>query len=172
MSEATLVIPETRDTQKFGKRLTEEQKRAIVAAVAVNGSIQQVAQQFGVNRNTVAKLVKGVRENVKESAFSSGWRQKLTEELPAKSVRALELSITDTEDVHKAAATGIAHLKGIGVLQNEGATSINVLINQVNGLPADWQERYVSLDSQPIDTPQVVNTPHPDGVNKTESASD
>ncbi len=129
---------------KHGKRLTEAQKRAIVASVAVKGSMQLVAQEFGVHRNTVAQLVNSVRQNVKVSELS-GWRDKLTNELPAQSVDAIQRSINDLGDPHKAASTALSHLKGIGALQGDQAI-VNVMVNAISSLPPDLAGDYLEVE--------------------------
>lgn len=149
-----------------GSPLPESTRRAIVAAVAANGSIINTAKEFGVHRNTVASLVKSVR-HVAGSPLDKSWRAKLYEQMPAASVAALERSINDTVDIHKAAATGVAHLKGIGVLNadTQQLGSVNVFLTQINALPADLKAAYLdddvlSTDSHvipvaPVDIPKV-----------------
>jgi len=148
MSEATVLTPNPDARLKHGKRLTEPQKRAIVAAVAVKGSMQLVAHEFGVHRNTVAQLCKDVRA-VPNSGLSYDWRKKLTDELPNQSVAAIEKSITDVEDVHKAASTAIAHLKGIGALQGDAGATVNVFMGSIANLPTDLASDYFEVEHTP-----------------------
>ena len=83
-----------------------------------------------------------------EDTLDKSWRKKLTDELPAKSVDAIERSVIDGEDVHRAATTAIAHLKGIGVLAGDTqAASVNVFIASAGSLPVDLADGYVTLES-------------------------
>ena len=139
------VVEPTKSSPESGPRLTEGQRHLIVNAV-LNGERQTaVAKRFNVHPNTVNRLLKSVR-NTPQSGLSSAWREKLTNELPAKSVNAIELSILDTVDVHKAASTAIAHLKGIGALQGDQAT-INVMVNAISSLPPDLAGDYLDVES-------------------------
>ena len=62
-------------------------------------------------------------------------------------VRAVERSVNDTDDVHRAANTATTVLKGLGHLQNDG---VNVQVNTfLASLPDDMRARLIS-------TPQVV----------------
>jgi len=160
MSEASAVTlqPESKpERKKGGPKLTEAERRAIVAEVATGKRQVAVAKQFNVSPNTVWSLVKSVRSTVNGSALTADWRRKLTETLPAKSVDAIERSIGDVDDPHKAASTAIAHLKGIGVLASENQTNVNVFVNQIANLPADWQQSYLGADdAETIETKDVT----------------
>ncbi len=141
------VVEPTKHSPESGPRLTEGQRHLIVNAV-LNGERQvDVAKRFGVHPNTVNRLLKSVRKEP-ESQLSSAWREKLTNELPAKSVNAIELSILDTVDVHKAASTAIAHLKGIGALQGDQAI-VNVMVNAISSLPPDLAGDYIEITPTP-----------------------
>ena len=136
--------------RKFGPRLTEPQKRAIVAAVALK-PINQVAADFGVHRNTVANLCKAVR-NVPNSPLSTAWRAKFAQ-LPELAVDAIEASLKDREDVHRAAGTAQTHLKGVGIYASDAPVT-NVFVQQLSSLPPDWQAEYVgSGDASEGDEP-------------------
>ena len=147
MSEASVLTP-TVSSYKGGPKLTDGQRHLIVAAVLAGESQASVAKRFGVHHNTVYTLCKSVK-GAENPGEPSNWREKLTQTLPAKSVQALELSITDTTDVHKAASSAIAHLKGIGALQQEGGGQVNVFVQMVSGLPADWQRDYFGIEDHP-----------------------
>lgn len=148
MSEATILTPPPDTQPNTHNRLNEAQRRAIVARYMVLGSIGQTAQEFGVHRNTVSTLVNSVR-NVENSPLSADWRKKLTDTLPNLSVDAIERSISDLEDPHKAASTALAHLKGIGALQGEG-TTVNVFVGSISNMPADLAEDYFEVEHTPI----------------------
>lgn len=140
------------------RRLSEAEKQSIVAAVATGKSQTQVAIEFGVHRNTVWALCQPVKE-IANSPLNPGWRSKLNETLPQLSVDAIERSVKDTDDVHKAAGTAIQHLKGIGVLASENSSQVNVFVQQIQGLPADWQASYFGMDDTPspvVDSGQSI----------------
>lgn len=150
ISVSTTLQPETKPRKRSSqRRLSEPEKRSIIAAVAQGVTQQQVAKDFNCHPNTVNTLVKSVKE-VENSPLSTGWRSKLTETLPQLSVDAIEKSLKDDQDVHKAASTALSHLKGIGVLAQDGGSNVNVFIQQVANLPADWQSEYFTVEP---DTP-------------------
>ena len=82
------------------------------------------------------------------------WRQKLTEQLPAKAVDAIERSVSDDRDVHKAAGTGIALLKGLRILDSDAPTT-NVFLTSINALPVDWQSEYFDIPPTPTGSGQA-----------------
>lgn len=129
------------------RRLSEAEKQSIVAYVAQGHTQQQAAKQFNCHPNTVGTLLKPIKE-VPNSPLNTGWRSKLVETLPQLSVDAIERSIKDDQDVHKAATTALSHLKGIGALAQEGATNVNVFIQQVANLPQDWQREYFTIEAE------------------------
>ncbi len=144
-------------TRKPSKRLSEAQKYAIVAAVTTGETQQSVAKRFKVNPNTVCTLVKSVKQ-ISQGPLSPTWRTRLAEQIPADSVDAIHASVLDREDVHKAASTGIAILKGIGVLASENSSTVNIFMNDVARLPADWQKEYFNVDdAQPVDATDVTD---------------
>ncbi len=149
------VAPTRRNTQR---RLSEVEKREIIAAIASGHTQITVATRFGCHINTVNALVQSVRRGVKDSVLSgSSWRSKLTEDIPRDSVDAIHASVLDREDVHKAATTGIAILKGIGVLASENSSTVNIFMNDVSRLPQDWQKNYFNVDdAQPVEATDVT----------------
>ncbi len=141
------------------RRLSEPEKREIVAAIASGDSQVAVAQRFNVHINTINRLIVSVRRGVKDSVLSaSTWRSRLTDTLPTHSVDAIERSVKDLADPHKAASTAIAHLKGIGALQSESNQQVNVFFSQINNLPDDVKAGYITADSSPVNSTQVVDT--------------
>lgn len=133
------------------KRYTEAQKRAMVGAVMAGESIISVSKRFGMNRTLLGQLVRSVKA-VPGSALNADWRKKLNADLPSQSVDAIERSVTDLNDVHKAAATAVAHLKGIGVFASEATTQVSVLVSGVQNLPADWREAYFTASEPELTT--------------------
>ncbi len=143
-------------TSKPSRRLSEPQKYAIVSAVSLGETQQSVAKRFKVNPNTVCSLVKSVKQ-IAQSPLSPSWRARLADEIPRDSVDAIHASVLDREDVHKAATTGIAILKGIGVLASENSSTVNIFMNDVSRLPQDWQKNYFNVDdAQPVEATDVT----------------
>ncbi len=156
MPTSALTHPHT----KGGPRLTPGQRHLIVSAVLAGERQVDVAKRFGVHYNTVSLLCKSVR-NTPNSPLNGDWRQRLTGELPTLSVQAIERSVTDVNDVHKAASTAIAHLKGIGALQGEGNSTITVMLNSVSSLPADLAQDYLEIEATTPPTSQDSDTLEP-----------
>lgn len=144
MSEAS-----TLTRRKSGPKLSEGQRRAIVAEVATGRRQKDVAQQFGVHPHTVQSLVQSVRE-IPNNPLNSGWRQELYEKIVPESVSAIRRSVNDTNDIHKAAGTAMAHLKAVGVVKEDSAVQVNIFTN-VQDLPADWRDKFITIES--TDTP-------------------
>lgn len=132
-----------RSTQR---RLTDAERHAIVAMWATQGSITHVANHFNVHRNTVSDLVKSVKSV--QNADSSDWRKKLTEELPTKAVAAIERSLIDETDVHKAAGTALSYFKGTGVMSGD-SPAVNVFVGSIANMPADLAGDYFDITPTP-----------------------
>jgi transposase-like protein len=111
-------------SRKPGQRYTPEFRTAVVAYYAVCGSPKQTAQHFGTALGNVNRWVSQVRHSVPASPLAGDWKKELTETLPTDSVRAIRASLQDhAENPHKAAATGLRHLEGIGALKGQDATA-------------------------------------------------
>lgn len=124
MSEA-VTPPAQRDTTK---RLSESTKRAIIASVAINGSIQKVAAKFNVHRNTVTNLLRDVQRNVPQSELREDWRQNQT----FRAVRSVDRALEDDSDVYKSATIAVQALKGLGVYApDQQQANVVALIGQV-----------------------------------------
>lgn len=135
------------ERSKFGPKLSEVQRLNAAAAVLAGHSKALVAKEFGVTQQAI--------HNLSKSLLIPGEidiRSRLTA-LNATAATAIERSMLDTEDVHKAANTGVQHLKGMGVYAADAQVSV-AIVNQVAALPEDWQSRYVSntLTVSPDDT--------------------
>jgi transposase-like protein len=158
MSEATELTPHSAPTRKTRPRLDEATRRAIIARVVETESISGTAKEFGLHTNTVSRLwatVKKVRNAGLESL--EDWRAKLD----GKSYKAVERSLDDPVEPHKAATTGLTWLKGSGVLQ--GDNQVNVTIQQMIGsIPEEWR-------AEMITTPQVSTSMPTTGCGPIES---
>lgn len=152
MSTEPLSPQKRQDSRSHGKRLTEGQRRAIVAAVASGIPRRKVADQFDVNYNTVKIICKSVKA-VTGSEFNRNWRQRLTDELPSQSLDTMALAINDRVDIHKAAQSAATLLKGVGVFAPDVQSQVNVLVSGVASLPRDWQEAYFSSTESTPGTP-------------------
>lgn len=140
-----------------GPKLSPRQRQQAVAQVLAGATQASVAQAYDVHPNSINRLVKSVMDGAADPA-KLDWRKRLSETLPTKAVDAIERSVDDIEDVHKAASTGLSVLKGLGHLAGEGnATNVNVLVATINSLPADIRECYLSNDVIDI-TPDAETT--------------
>lgn len=111
-------------------------------------TLQQVADKYGVNRSTIWRVKKAFVSSQPDSVLSEDWRTKLHNALPVKAVTAIERSLDDEDDVHKAASTGVNVLKGLGHLQGEG---VNVTIQQMLGaIPEEWRGEMVVTPTQDV----------------------
>lgn len=109
------------------KRLSESQRRAIVAAYTVTGNQRLVAEQFGVHPNTVYTLVKSVRD-VKHSVVSTDWRS----DMRKNAVSAVNAGLEASDDPYKRAHIGVNVLKGLGdFAPDQGAVNISQLFASV-----------------------------------------
>lgn len=144
-----------------GPKLTPQQRAAIAAQALGGASKTSIAQAFDVHRNTVHDIVRSVQQNGADPA-QLDWRKRLTDTLPSKSVDAIERSVGDLQDVHKAANTGLQVLKGLGHLANDAPSmNVAVVIQQINSLPADLREHYLCSDLDVVsnaDTSDKDNT--------------
>lgn len=163
MSEASeLILPPTSKSPaqlKHGKRLTETEKRAIVAAVGVKGSMQQVADEFGVHRNTVSELCKSVRDEVPNSVLGASWRSQMRE----KAVVSVNRALDDDTDSYKSGAIGVNVLKGLGDFAPDQG---NINVQQLAiSMP---QELVRLMESETAPTPRPQDVVADCTINETE----
>lgn len=140
-------------------RIDPRTKAAIVSQVMAGASQASIAQDLGIHRNTVSRLVQDVAK-LGGDPSKLDWRKRLADDLPSKSVDAIERSVSDTEDVHRAASTGLSVLKGLGHLANDApTTNVAIVIQQINSLPEDLRQHYLCSD---VVTQHVTSdvTPH------------
>ena len=141
---------QTASQRKTPVRLKASQKQAVIASLANGLSQRDAAKQFGVHHNTINGWVRSMRQSVTEAQnpLPQNWRNRLTDLLPAKATDAIERSVDDLNDVHKAAGTGLALLKGIGILAgDQGDTNISIVVQTINAMSPDLRERYIGLES-------------------------
>lgn len=143
--------------RKTSRRLSETEKRAIVSLVATGVQINEAAQRFNLNRNTVSRLCKGVRE-VANSGLSRDWR---TKQVPM-AVDAVNAALQDRTDVYKAGTIGVTVLKGLGEYKDESnqAGNLNVFVTQINALPEHLKQLFHS-DTDVIDCASTPIPPDP-----------
>lgn len=143
MSEASDLTPLIID-KPTQRRLTETQKRAMIAAVAQGETKLSVAQRFNCHPNTVSNLCKDVAGlPVRSAKGLEAWRNQNDE----ASFEAVHASVSDRNDVHKAAGTGLAWLKGVGVLAGDNQINVTVA-TMVSAIPEDWRDRYVETPAE------------------------
>ena len=140
MSEASDLTPLDRQV-KIPIRLSETQKQAAIAAVASGLSQTQVAKQFGLHVNTVNRWMQAVKK-VADSGLPSDWRSTMR----LKAVDAVTQGLDCKDDPYKRGELGNKALIGLGEFKAGDQVSVNVLVNQISGLPEDWQNRYLAAD--------------------------
>ena len=126
-------------------RLTEKQKRSIVARYAQGETQVALAKRFGVHYNTIYETIKSVRADP-ETGLSSDWRRQLSDDCPPLAVNAFMRSMSDLGDPHRAAATGAIVMKGLGHLANDApTTNIKVELQKfMLALPDDVRDQIYS----------------------------
>lgn len=134
------------------RRLPAKVKTAIVAERVAGASVQDICKKYGVHRNSVRRLVNEVRQAVPESALGpDDWRKELQEDVPRMSVHAIRRSLADEGEIHRAAITALAALRGLRILGGESAT-VNVyqlLANPPAGLDLDVPLEWLTIDTDP-----------------------
>lgn len=149
--------PHSEPTSNSRRYLTDAQRQAIVAEVAAGNTQAAVAQRFKVHVNTVNTIIRAVRKSAKEGTFrGQSWKNKLYETMVPNSVNAIERSINDLDDIHKAAGTAMAHLKAVGVVRDESSVTVNIFAN-TQDLPRDWYSRMQPIEES--DAPVIDITP-------------
>ena len=126
-----------------GHTLPDKIRLAIVADRMSGRSVADIANAYGVHRNTVSVICNATNDVPERAEF----RERFAE-LPNLCVDAIIASVSDRKDVHRAAGTAQAHLKGIGVYGQDTSISITQL---VSNLP----ESVTRLLDQ-VSTPQPV----------------
>jgi transposase-like protein len=103
-------------------KLTEEKKQEMIVAYASGMAINAIAKHYGVHRNSVRPIIQAAKRGMQ---VSQDWREKFNK-LPELCVDAIERSVTDRNDVHKAASTAQTHFKGVGVYGADNSVSIKL----------------------------------------------
>ena len=130
-------------------RLTELQKRAAIAWVAQGQQKGAIAEKLGCHVNTISRLCAGVAGLPNRRI--SGSLESFREVIDVKSFSAIEASVDDREDVHRAAITGLSWLKGVGVLQGDNQVNVTVQA-MIADIPPDWRDDMIlTPDPQPQD---------------------
>jgi hypothetical protein len=127
------------------KRMSRLEHLAILAEVGSGKPQRQVAKQFGVSKQTVNALVKEVREAVTVDSL-----EPVVSVISRDAKLAIQRSVNDLVDVHKAAATGLSWLKGTGELQPDGG-NVNVFSQTVVSLGTNWRQEYVTGEGEVIE---------------------
>ncbi len=107
--------------------LTDMQRQAIAAAIGAGLNQTQVAEQFGVCRMTVWRIVRDLRRATRE--LNGDWRTGQTQ----KAVMAVNRALESQEDVYKAGTIGVAALKGLGVYAAETTNNVTVVYSSLGG---------------------------------------
>ena len=150
--------------------ISQQTKATIAAASALGLTQVQIAQQVGVHPNSVKRVQADIRIGLSDAAGLAkapvgDWRRKLTEQLPKHATDAIEKSLKDDNDVHKAAGTGLALLKGLRVLDSDSVTNnVTVYIESIRSMPADMRELLMCTGDVIDVTPSVMESVTPESV--------
>lgn len=136
-------IPNIKPRGKSGPKLNESSRRAIISAYSSGLTQDQVAEQFGVSRNTVGYLVKSIRD-VPNHSLSKAQPQAWRESVIAKSQVAIDAGLDHDADPYKRATLATVVMKGVGEWTGDG--QVSVFVTHVSQLPADMRSEYVSSD--------------------------
>lgn len=159
-------IPSTRKP-----RIPEAAKHKIIAASAAGVSQAVIAQHLDVHQSSVQRIVAQARDSISGAQDMAGWKARLSDVLPSKSVSAIEASLDDAENApHAAAATGLKVLAGLGIIGAETSSqTINVFVSNQASLPHDVRELLCGTSDDVIDVTPVVT---PDVTSGTQSESE
>lgn len=124
--------------------LTSDERAAIGARLLAGYTKTKIAKELNLARSTVLKVAKRLQVD-KSNGAELDIRARL-QNLNSVAADAIQASMQDREDVHKAAVTSIQHLKGMGVYASDNNVSANVIV-QVAALPEDWRDRYIGPES-------------------------
>lgn len=131
--------------RKSGPKLTEADRRNVIACYVECGSIGKTAERFELNRTTVSNLVKSVRES-RASVLSPNWR----ENMRPKAVTAVNAGLDHNKDPYKRANIGVQVLKGLGDFR--GDQDLNI-VTLVTSSPAGLDRVIEALPSVPQTLP-------------------
>jgi hypothetical protein len=147
-----------RDPSKPGPKLTEADRRAVIAHYMTSGSIQLTANEFKLHRNTVADLVKTVRE-ASNSPLSTDWRSNMR----PKAIAAVNNGLDCSEDAYKQANVGVQVLKGLGDFRGDSEVSIVTMISNapagVDAITTALSQDAIDLESTPVLDSSSPNPP-------------
>lgn len=104
-------------------RLTERERREIIAERFAGVAVKDIAQRFKVNPITVWRICKGMQESAAKA--SDDWRS----EMRSKAVKAVNAGLTAKEDPYKRGNLGVNTLKGLGEFKGENEVSIVTLVS-------------------------------------------
>tara|TARA_R100001530_G_scaffold133079_1_gene106066 strand:+ start:547 stop:1023 length:477 start_codon:yes stop_codon:yes gene_type:complete len=142
-------------------------QEAIVIAKASGVSTKDCAKAYQVSESTVDRIVRNLKkvnpmaaEHV-STAHSLPSLEKLKASLLVNSHVAIDRSVRDTGEVHKAASTGLAYLKGIGEHSSGERTAdvnVNVLVANVPAGFDELMQRHNMADDDVTDAQAVDST--------------
>jgi transposase-like protein len=121
-----------------------ETQQSIIIAKAQGLRTKDIARKYGVSRATVYRIIEKLRKTNPEAGNRlSGGRPDLAElkkSLLVDSHVAIDRSVKDEGEVHKASSTGLAYLKGVGE-HSSGERSVDMDVNVlVANVPAGFDE--------------------------------
>ena len=136
-------------------KLTDSDRAAILVARAAGVPVNELAKRHGVTRQTIHAVLSTLKNSrhadAKEEFDATVYRSTLRR----KSYKAVEAGLDDERDQYKRAGVGVQVLKGVGdFAPDNGRGDINVFVQQVMELPADWQKEYFNINVTDVEPEQ------------------
>lgn len=141
-------------------------QQAIILGKVAGSTSADLATTYNVSKSTVDRILRQFKRNrphASERLPGSDPRpvlEKLKQSLLVDSHVAIDRSVRDTGEVHKAASTGLAYLKGIGEHssgERPADVNVNVLVANVPAGFDELMQRHNMADDDVTDA-QVVDS--------------
>jgi len=120
------------EPKKNGRRLSLKEKKAIISDASAGMQQIQIAAKYGIDRSTVARVLRQFRQECPTSELSLGV-EGIRRSLVADALPAVQAGPRDPRDSYKRAGIGCRILEGVGVLdkQQAPAPGISVLFTSM-----------------------------------------
>ncbi len=148
MSDPTALAERTVKPQRH---LTPDEQAAIIAAVATGRPQVQVAKDFGVHRNTVYAIVKGVKAlEHPANPLANGYKPVIERESASAILRGLQC----TDNPYDAAKIGVECMKGLGVFANGSHVQVDtdIAINISWGSAQEPEQTVIDTTASPLES--------------------
>ena len=127
-------------------KLPDSVKQAIIADSIAGVRRDEIATKYNVHPTSISRWVSKFKAVIPKGVQATSSVEHLKQSLIDPSFQALKRSLADASSSgsHKAAATAIACLKGIGVFAPDVQSNLTLLAGSV---PADWR---AMLPARPV----------------------